>query len=159
MSHDAMGVTVSSNVSHIKSFIYIHIPSLRLLSLRLTGQEAKRLDSLTRDSLLANRKLSLIVDLDQTIIHTTVDPTVGDWMAEIEEDERSVGSSSEVGEAGTTTTPPGSPVRPTKRKREANPNATALRDVARFTLEDDPPAPGQGRRVKQPERWYYTKPR
>jgi RNA polymerase II subunit A C-terminal domain phosphatase len=30
--------------------------------------------------LLTSRKLSLIVDLDQTIIHATVDPTVGEWM-------------------------------------------------------------------------------
>jgi RNA polymerase II subunit A-like phosphatase len=29
---------------------------------------------------LTSRKLSLIVDLDQTIIHATVDPTVGEWM-------------------------------------------------------------------------------
>lgn len=30
--------------------------------------------------LLSHRKLSLVVDLDQTIIHATVDPTVGEWM-------------------------------------------------------------------------------
>lgn len=29
--------------------------------------------------LLKDRKLSLVVDLDQTIIHATVDPTVGEW--------------------------------------------------------------------------------
>lgn len=34
---------------------------------------------------MSTRRLSLIVDLDQTIIHTTVDPTVGEWMAEIDE--------------------------------------------------------------------------
>lgn len=111
------------------------------------------------------------MDLDQTIIHTTVDPTVGDWMAEVEEDERDAGpspkpeASTDASEGdtanagGDTTTPPGSPARPAKRKREPNPNADALRDVARFTLMDDPPVAGQGRRAKQPERWYYTKPR
>ena len=73
--------------------------------------------------------------------------------------------SAEAGEAkgeGKTTTPPGSPKRPTKRKRRAepNPNAEALKDVARFTLADDPaPGQGQGRKGKQPERYYYTKPR
>lgn len=30
--------------------------------------------------MLASRKLSLIVDLDQTIVHATVDPTVGEWL-------------------------------------------------------------------------------
>ena len=117
---------------------------------------------------MTNRKLSLIVDLDQTIIHTTVDPTVGEWMAEIERDEEeelvpptlsteseSTGKGKER-EEGETTTPPGSP-RPVKRKREPNPNAEALKDVAKFTLADDP-GPGQGRR-KVPERYYYTKPR
>jgi RNA polymerase II subunit A-like phosphatase len=158
MSHDAMGVTVSSNVRQLPR---TDVP-------QLTRQEAKRLDSLTRDTLLTNRKLSLIVDLDQTIIHTTVDPTVGEWMAEIERDEEEeiapptlstdpegTGKGKER-EEGETTTPPGSP-RPAKRKREPNPNAEALKDVARFTLADDP-APGQGRR-KVPERYYYTKPR
>lgn len=91
-------------------------------------------------------------------------------MAEIERDEEEelappalpIGSKGtekgkdKEGGAGETTTPPGSP-RPAKRKREPNPNAEALRDVAKFTLADDP-APGQGRR-KVPERYYYTKPR
>lgn len=43
-------------------------------------KEAQRLDSETKIRLLADRKLSLIVDLDQTIVHATVDPTVGEWM-------------------------------------------------------------------------------
>ena len=90
-------------------------------------------------------------------------------MAEIERDEEeelappTLPTGSEETEKGKdkegaeeTTTPPGSP-RPAKRKREPNPNAEALRDVAKFTLADDP-APGQGRR-KVPERYYYTKPR
>lgn len=129
-----------------------------------------RLDNLTRDTLLRTRKLSLIVDLDQTIIHTTVDPTVGDWMAEIEEDERAENASAAVDKeqvaeepAADTTTPPGSPAtsRPAagKRKREPNPNAEALRDVAKFELSDDPPPPGPRHKGKLPERWYYTKPR
>lgn len=53
------------------------------------------------------------------------------------------------------TTPPGSP----KRKREKNPNAEALKDVAKFQLADDIP-PGVSRRHQpEPVRWYYTKPR
>jgi RNA polymerase II subunit A-like phosphatase len=124
---------------------------------------------------LTNRKLSLIVDLDQTIIHTTVDPTVGEWMAEIERDEgeeelappplttstddlgeQGKGKEKEAEGEGETTTPPGTPPRPAKRKREPNPNAAALKDVAKFTLADD----AQGyRRGRVPERYYYTKPR
>jgi len=44
------------------------------------AQEAARIEKQTLKRLLTSRKLSLIVDLDQTIIHATVDPTVGEWM-------------------------------------------------------------------------------
>jgi RNA polymerase II subunit A-like phosphatase len=43
-------------------------------------QEAHRLESATASRLLQAKKLSLIVDLDQTIVHATVDPTVGEWL-------------------------------------------------------------------------------
>lgn len=46
----------------------------------VSRQEARRLDSESTRRLLDNRKLALIVDLDQTIIHATVDPTVGEWL-------------------------------------------------------------------------------
>ncbi|KAJ7629561.1 hypothetical protein B0H17DRAFT_1109791 [Mycena rosella] len=45
-------------------------------------EEAQRLEKETADDLLKSRKLSLIVDLDQTIVHATVDPTVGEWRSE-----------------------------------------------------------------------------
>ncbi|KAF7359453.1 RNA polymerase II subunit A C-terminal domain phosphatase [Mycena sanguinolenta] len=45
-------------------------------------EEAQRLEKETAEDLLRARKLSLIVDLDQTIVHATVDPTVGEWRAE-----------------------------------------------------------------------------
>lgn len=145
-------------------------------------QEAKRLDDQTKENLLRTRRLSLIVDLDQTIIHTTVDPTVGEWMAEIEEDRKAEEAEAESGSAqaegegaeaeagkgaeGGSTTPPGTPppeiaTAKTRSKREPNPNAEALKDVARFNLADDLP-PGyvsNGKQVKLPQRWYYTKPR
>ncbi|PWW72119.1 hypothetical protein C7212DRAFT_287217 [Tuber magnatum] len=54
MVHDSMGLTVSQD-------------------------EATRLEAETKRRLLKSKKLSLVVDLDQTIIHATVDPTVGDW--------------------------------------------------------------------------------
>lgn len=43
-------------------------------ALRVTDEEIRRL--------LSDRKLSLVVDLDQTVIHATVDPTVGEWQKE-----------------------------------------------------------------------------
>ena len=55
MAHDARGVTISR-------------------------QEAARLESERALSLLKIRKLSFLLDLDQTVIHATVDPTVGEWM-------------------------------------------------------------------------------
>ncbi|KAI0319033.1 hypothetical protein OF83DRAFT_1241216 [Amylostereum chailletii] len=45
-------------------------------------EEAQRIERETAHHLLRARKLSLIVDLDQTIVHATVDPTVGEWIAE-----------------------------------------------------------------------------
>jgi RNA polymerase II subunit A C-terminal domain phosphatase len=47
---------------------------------QVTKAEAARIDSESTRRLLEQRKLALIVDLDQTIIHATVDPTVGEWM-------------------------------------------------------------------------------
>lgn len=45
-----------------------------------TLQEAERLEQENASRLLETRRLSLIVDLDQTIIHAACDPTVGEWM-------------------------------------------------------------------------------
>ena len=45
-------------------------------------EEAQRIEQETAQHLFRSRKLSLIVDLDQTIVHATVDPTVGEWIAE-----------------------------------------------------------------------------
>ncbi|KAG8733097.1 hypothetical protein FRC11_008741, partial [Ceratobasidium sp. 423] len=44
--------------------------------------EAYRIEQETAERLTKTRKLSLIVDLDQTVVHATVDPTVGEWMAQ-----------------------------------------------------------------------------
>ncbi|KAJ1035220.1 hypothetical protein NDA18_000816 [Ustilago nuda] len=49
-------------------------------AVKVSAEEAQRLDSETTSHLLSQRKLALIVDLDQTVIHATVDPTVGEWM-------------------------------------------------------------------------------
>jgi RNA polymerase II subunit A C-terminal domain phosphatase len=50
------------------------------LTSSLIRKEAARIEKQTLKRLLTARKLSLVVDLDQTIIHATVDPTVGEWM-------------------------------------------------------------------------------
>lgn len=57
MSHDTLGLTVSYS-------------------------EAARLERETTKRLVQTSKLSLIVDLDQCVIQTTVDPTVGEWLGD-----------------------------------------------------------------------------
>ncbi len=49
------------------------------VSLTISEDEAERADDEAKRRLLASKKLSLVVDLDQTIIQATVDPTVADW--------------------------------------------------------------------------------
>ena len=49
-------------------------------ALTVSEKEATRVEEDAKRRLLSKRKLSLVVDLDQTIIHATVDPTVGEWM-------------------------------------------------------------------------------
>lgn len=73
MVHDVGGLTVSLDVRPPLS------PSSRRLT-RSKSQEAHRLETATTKRLLSSQKLSLIVDLDQTIVHATVDPTVGEWL-------------------------------------------------------------------------------
>ncbi|KAF2457598.1 hypothetical protein BDY21DRAFT_285752 [Lineolata rhizophorae] len=48
-------------------------------ALFISQSEAARLEEEAKRRLLSKRKLSLVVDLDQTIIHATVDPTVAEW--------------------------------------------------------------------------------
>ncbi|KAK4574206.1 CTD phosphatase Fcp1 [Recurvomyces mirabilis] len=52
--------------------------------LLVSQDEANREDDEAKRRLIKSRKLSLVVDLDQTIIHATVDPTVAEW----QEDEK-----------------------------------------------------------------------
>lgn len=47
--------------------------------LTISREEANRIDEEAKRRLLAARKLSLVVDLDQTIIHAAVDPTIAVW--------------------------------------------------------------------------------
>ncbi|RDI77527.1 hypothetical protein Vi05172_g12490 [Venturia inaequalis] len=48
-------------------------------ALLVSKKEAGRINEEAKRRLLQGRKLSLVVDLDQTIIHATVDPTVAEW--------------------------------------------------------------------------------
>ncbi|KAL3901159.1 MAG: hypothetical protein SGCHY_000820 [Lobulomycetales sp.] len=49
------------------------------LGLLISPSEAVRLERETASRLLREKKLLLILDLDQTILHATVEPTVGEW--------------------------------------------------------------------------------
>jgi RNA polymerase II subunit A-like phosphatase len=48
--------------------------------LKVSYNEAERIEKNSSERLLAERKLILVVDLDQTVIHAAVDPTIGEWM-------------------------------------------------------------------------------
>ncbi|KAJ9611672.1 CTD phosphatase Fcp1 [Cladophialophora chaetospira] len=48
--------------------------------LAISKEEANRVDDEAKRRLLSSRKLSLVVDLDQTVIHAAVDPTIKEWM-------------------------------------------------------------------------------
>ncbi|KAL3234465.1 RNA polymerase II subunit A C-terminal domain phosphatase [Nakaseomyces bracarensis] len=48
-------------------------------NLRVSRREARDLDNQIRTRLRKEKKLVLVVDLDQTVIHCGVDPTIGEW--------------------------------------------------------------------------------
>ncbi|KAF9566917.1 hypothetical protein CPC08DRAFT_627531 [Agrocybe pediades] len=143
-------------------------------------EEAQRIERETANHLLKSRKLSLIVDLDQTIVHATVDPTVGEWITEGENWEarqaaKKAKLSSTDSTNGTSTTPPppgqpaadGNPV--DDDDDECNPNWEALKDVKRFRLGPESFGPaslrdahknkGKNKMVEQEGCMYYIKPR
>ncbi|KAI9641318.1 CTD phosphatase Fcp1 [Ciborinia camelliae] len=51
--------------------------------LTVSYDEASRAEEELQRRLLKNRKLSLVVDLDQTIIHACIEPTVGEWQRDV----------------------------------------------------------------------------
>jgi RNA polymerase II subunit A C-terminal domain phosphatase len=95
-------------------------------------EEAQRIERETADHLLKSRKLSLIVDLDQTIVHATVDPTVGEWIAEGEAWEARQAKKAVVSikDGGDDSDDSAS----TDSDDECNPNWEALKDVKKFRL-------------------------
>lgn len=133
-------------------------------------EEAQRLERETAEHLLKARKLSLIVDLDQTIVHATVDPTVGDWIVEGElwedrqarrEAKKNLSAEGE-NEDGSDDSDDSD-----DDDDEVNPNWEALKDVKKFRLPPDTFSSPQSRwKGKQAERGiqnegclYYVKPR
>lgn len=128
-------------------------------------EEAQRIERETAEHLLKSRRLSLIVDLDQTIVHATVDPTVGEWIAE--------GEAWEARQAAKNTESAHNKEQDSDdtvsdAADEVNPNWEALKDVKKFRL--GPEALGQpsmrGFKGKGKERsienegcMYYIKPR
>ncbi|KAL0951753.1 hypothetical protein HGRIS_008425 [Hohenbuehelia grisea] len=127
-------------------------------------EEARKIEKNTADHLLKSRKLSLIVDLDQTIVHATVDPTVGEWITEGEawearqaskaltskddsDDDSDDSSDSEEGDD------------------ECNPNWEALKDVKKFKLGPESFSPpsrspkGKNKMIESDGCLYYIKPR
>ena len=112
-------------------------------------EEAQRFERETAVHLLKSRKLSLIVDLDQTIVHATVDPTVGEWIAEGEawDNKQDQGDAKDDGEAAL--------------PQEVNPNWEALKDVKKFRLGTEGVAPRTSfqSRLDAQGCMYYIKPR
>jgi RNA polymerase II subunit A C-terminal domain phosphatase len=104
--------------------------------------------------LLKERKLSLIVDLDQTVVHATVDPTVGEWINEGRTWEAEQ-TSLEADSNGASKTK--------KRKKPPNPNWPAMKDVASFKLTPETIGltPGSRGKAALPGEGstYYIKPR
>ncbi len=129
---------------------------------KVSLEEAQRIERETAEHLLSSRKLSLIVDLDQTIVHATVDPTVGEWIAEGETWEACQGNNKVSPESENGSDEPNK-----VEDDEVNPNWEALKDVKKFRLGPESfGLPPEKRRTKGKERavetqgcLYYVKPR
>ncbi|KAH9937385.1 uncharacterized protein B0H18DRAFT_970322 [Fomitopsis serialis] len=127
-------------------------------------EEAQRIEQETAQHLLKSRKLSLIVDLDQTIVHATVDPTVGEWITEGEAWEARHAQQAEAaqnkeGDSDQTTS---------DDDDEVNPNWEALKDVKKFRLGPEalgqpsfrgPKGKGKEKAAENDGCMYYIKPR
>ncbi|KAG5642167.1 hypothetical protein DXG03_003528 [Asterophora parasitica] len=125
-------------------------------------EEAQRIERETADTLRKSRKLSLIVDLDQTIVHATVDPTVGEWIAEGEQWEArqasKASSSKPSGDDDDTSS---------DSDDECNPNWEALKDVKKFRLGPESfssprgsqKGKGKNKMIENEGCMYYIKPR
>ena len=130
-------------------------------------EEARRIEQETAAHLLKSRKLTLIVDLDQTIVHATVDPTVGDWISEGEawearqtkrraefkakvkvKTKAGTGTNGDGGGTGATSVANGTGKEELEPDPddEVNPNWEALKDVKKFRLGPEAFLPPTGTR-------------
>lgn len=137
-------------------------------SLRVSLSEAHRLSNQTRQLLLQKKKLILVVDLDQTVIHAACDPTVGEWMDEMGgegwgvvslDDGEGEGGKQKSGTAHGKGKGKGKAissgieveivgeedVTSPKTSKSINPNHQALHDVFRFQLPNELPADRRGK--------------
>lgn len=129
-------------------------------------EEAQRIEKETAEHLLESRKLSLIVDLDQTVVHATVDPTVGEWIVEGEawEARKLKKSSATPKDDGSHSSDDGTP-----EADVCNPNWDALKDVHKFRLGPEsfalpssrghPKVKGKHKVIESEGCMYYIKPR
>lgn len=152
-------------------------------------EEAQRLERETADHLLKSRKLSLIVDLDQTIVHATVDPTVGEWIAEgealeerkerrkrrretetereREKAERAKQRAEEDGSDDESSSDEDEDETESDGEDDCNPNWEALKDVKKFRLGPESfgavpstrPSKGKQKVIENEGCMYYIKPR
>ncbi|KAI9444894.1 hypothetical protein H4582DRAFT_2108679 [Lactarius indigo] len=134
---------------------------------KVSLEEAQRIERETAEHLFNCRKLSLIVDLDQTIVHATVDPTVGDWITEGEawETRHTTKRRSSGPREGESDSDESSQ----EGDDDVNPNWEALKDVKKFRLGPESFGLSSGpetRRAKGKEKavetqgcLYYVKPR
>ncbi|KZT74927.1 hypothetical protein DAEQUDRAFT_720113 [Daedalea quercina L-15889] len=138
-----------------------HLANGPLVSL----EEAQRIEQETAQHLLKSRKLSLIVDLDQTIVHATVDPTVGEWIAEGEAWEA---RQAQKAEAAAQHKEGDSDDTASDEDDEVNPNWEALKDVKKFLLGPEalgqpsfrsPKGKGKEKAAESEGCMYYIKPR
>ncbi|KAL4069798.1 hypothetical protein V8B97DRAFT_634789 [Scleroderma yunnanense] len=130
-------------------------------------EEAQRIERETAERLLKSRKLSLIVDLDQTIVHATVDPTVGEWIAEGEAWEARQAKKAEVATSGTNSDSESDDTG--SDEEECNPNWHALKDVRKFQLGPEAfgvplhknplRSKGKQKHIENQGCMYYIKPR
>ncbi|KAH9913331.1 uncharacterized protein BXZ73DRAFT_92977 [Epithele typhae] len=140
-------------------------------------EEAERIERETAEHLFRSRKLSLIVDLDQTIVHATVDPTVGEWITEGEAWEArqankaadAENSDADKAEPGEQNGSPGAdPAKAVAQDDDdVNPNWEALKDVKKFKLGPEAlgqphqrnKSKGKEKLIEQEGCMYYIKPR
>ena len=156
-SYDYTGFSDTSRAS----IQMTHLANGPLVSL----EEAQRIEKETAQHLLKSRKLSLIVDLDQTIVHATVDPTVGEWIAEGEAWEA---RQAQKAEAVAQNKEADSDDTASDVDDEVNPNWEALKDVKKFRLGPEalgqpsfrgPKGKGKEKAVENDGCMYYIKPR